>query len=185
MKTATMDSPIATSYEIIWARRAQTAQQRVGRAGGPAAQHDAVDAHRRAGQHHQHRHRDVGDLQRRAGARRCDTIGPNGMTENAVNAQIAEIIGAKKKTTLSAARGRMSSLNGQLHAVGEGLQQAERADLVRAGPHRHPGHDPPLEPDREAGHATPEDEDGDDLDEDEPPRVVAEVGQRRVLRQDA
>ena len=77
------------------------------------------------------------------------TIGPNGITENAVNAQIAEMIGAKKKTTLSARFGRMSSLNGQLQAVGEGLQQAERADLVGAGPHLHPGHHPALEPDAE------------------------------------
>ena len=40
-----------------------------------------------------------------------DTIGPNGMTENAVNAQTAEMTGAKKYTTLSASVGMMSSLN--------------------------------------------------------------------------
>ena len=78
----------------------------------------------------------------------------------------------------------MSSLNGQLHAVGQGLQQAERADLVRAGPHRHPGHDPALVPDAEQRHAQPKTKTHDDLDEDEPPRVLAEVGQRRVLGQD-
>src|SRR4051812_41606742 len=40
-----------------------------------------------------------------------DTIGPNGMTENAVNAVTVEITGARKNTALSARAGMMSSLN--------------------------------------------------------------------------
>ena len=79
----------------------------------------------------------------------------------------------------------MSSLNAQLQAVGQRLQQAERADLVRAGPHLHPGHDPALEPDAEQRHDQPKTKTQQHLDEDEPPRVVAEVLERRVLSQEA
>src|SRR3954452_13302234 len=43
-----------------------------------------------------------------------DTTGPNGITENAVNATVAEITGAMKYTTLSAVFGMISSLNGSL-----------------------------------------------------------------------
>src|SRR5262249_15568005 len=45
---------------------------------------------------------------------KIDTIGPNGITAKAVNAQIVEITGAMKKTALSASVGMMSSLNASL-----------------------------------------------------------------------
>ena len=62
------------------------------------------------GQHQQHRHRDVGELQRRLRGRRCCTIGPNGITENAVNAQIVEIDRGEEEDDLVRGRGMMSSL---------------------------------------------------------------------------
>ena len=111
MNTATMRQAHRDLVRDHLGAGAQAAQQRVGRAGGPAAEHDAVDAHRRAGQHHQHRHRHVGELQRRLVAEDRSPSGRTGSPTSAVNAQIVEMTGAKKKTTLSAARGMMSSLN--------------------------------------------------------------------------
>ena len=164
--------------------RPQAAEQRVGRAGGPAAEHDAVDAHRGAGQHHQHGHRHVGELQRRLLRRRCVTIGPNGITESAVNAQIAEIIGAKKKTTLSAAFGMMSSLNAIFRPSARVCSRPNGPDLVGAGAHLHPGRRPGARtrsPNSVSQHQ--EDEDDDDLDQHDPPGVLAEVGEGRILGQ--
>ena len=67
-----------------------------------------------------------------------------------------------------------------LDAVGQRLQQAERADLVRAGPHRHPGHDPALEPDASRIMHDRKTKATTILMIDDPPRVVTEVGQGRV-----
>src|SRR5690606_12180821 len=70
-----------------------------------------------------------------------------------------------------------------LDAVEERLQQTEGAGLVRAGALGHPGHDAALEPDAEHGADRAEDEGAEDLDKDQPPRVVTEVGERGVLGQ--
>ena len=45
---------------------------------------------------------------------KIETVGPNGITANAVKAQTVEMTGAKKYTTLSASFGMMSSLNASL-----------------------------------------------------------------------
>ena len=100
MNTATIDRPIATSYEIICALDRRPPSSGYVEPDAQPAEHDAVDAHRRAGQHQQHGHRDVGQLQRRVVAEDATPTGPNGITENAVNARIAEITGAKKNTDL-------------------------------------------------------------------------------------
>ena len=75
---------------------AQPAEQRVGRAGGPAGQHDAVDADRGDRQDEEHRDRQVGQLQRGAVAEDRHLVrGPNGITANAMKAGIAEMTGAR------------------------------------------------------------------------------------------
>ena len=162
--------------------RAQAAQQRVRRAGGPAAEHDAVDGHRGAGEQHQHGHRHVGELQRRLVAEDA-TIGPNGMTESAVNAQIAEITGAKKNTTLSAVFGRMSSLNG--HFMPSARVCSRPNGPTWFGPGR-----TAIRATTRRSNQTPRSVSSSrktkttkSLIEDQPPGVVPEVGQRRILRQ--
>src|SRR5690606_19975684 len=74
-------------------------------------------------------------------------------------------------------------LERHLETVGEGLQQAQRPGPVRPRPGLHPRHHPTLEPDPEQGHDHAEHERGQDLDEDEPPHVPAEVGQGGCLGQ--
>ena len=106
------------------------------------------------------------------------TIGPNGITEKARNAGIAAIIGARTKTTLSAAFGTMSSFSASLMPSARRLQQAERAVHVRPDPVLHPGDDPALAPDGEQGQQHQEHEDQHRLEDHEPRRVVAEGGER-------
>ena len=69
-------------------------------------------------------------------------------------------------------------LDQELHGVGERLEQAERAVHVGAGTHLHAADDLALEPDREQHADQQEHDDGDGLDQPDPPRVVAEVGCR-------
>ena len=73
-------------------------------------------------------------------------------------------------------------LERQLQAVGEALQVAAPADPVGADPLLHPGDDLALEHDREQRHEDQHDEDADDLDEHDPPDVVPEVLERRLVR---
>ena len=86
------------------------------------------------------------------------TIGPNGITDSAVNAQITEIVGAKKYTTLSAVLGRMSSLKAIFRPSARVCSRPNGPTWLGPGPHLHPGHDPPLEPHAEQGHQHAEDE---------------------------
>ena len=75
--------------------------------------------------------------------------GPNGITAKVTNAGIAAITGASDEDDLVGGLRDDVLLQRQLHAVGEALQQAERAVDVGADPVLHPGDDPALEPDVE------------------------------------
>src|ERR671929_20657 len=61
------------------------------------------------------------------------------------------------------------------------LQVAARADPVGADPLLHPGDDLALEDDGEQRHHQEDHEDPDDLDEHDPPDVVPEVLERRLV----
>ena len=82
-------------------------------------------------------------------AEHADTIGPNGMTAKDTKHIAAAMIGASDEDDLVGGLGDDVFLQRQLDAVGEGLQQAERAGAVGAGPLLHPADDPALEPDHE------------------------------------
>ena len=133
---------------------AQPAEQRVGRAGGPAGQHDAVDAHRRAGQHDQHADRGVGELQRRVVAEDADHRAERDDREGQERRdrgddrrqEVDRLVGQRRHDVF---------LERQLQPVGQALQVAARADPVRADPLLHPGDDLALEHDREQRHARP------------------------------
>src|SRR2546423_11306949 len=110
MNTATMDSPIATSYEII------CADDRSPPSSGyvePDAQPPSTTPYTPIEEQASTSSTATGMSVICNGV--CwpamDTWGPNGITENAVNAHTVEMTGAKKYTTLSASRGMMSSLN--------------------------------------------------------------------------
>ena len=120
--------------------------------------------------------RHVGELERRRDVGRTGscTTGPNGITAKVTNAGIVEITGARTKTSLVGGLRDDVLLQRQLHAVGEALQQAERAVHVGADPVLHPGHDAALAPDVEQREQHQDHEDQHGLDDDEPPRVVAE-----------
>ena len=68
-------------------------------------------------------------------------------------------------------------LEHQLHAVGQRLQQTERAVHVRALAVLHQGDDAALVPDGEQGHHQQEHQREDGLDQHQPPRVGGEQGQ--------
>ena len=142
--------------------RAQAAEQGVRRAGGPAAEHDAVDADRGDRQHEQHGDRHVGQLQRGLGGRRSSTSGPNGMTAKVTKAGTTAMTGASRKTTLSAALGMMSSLSASFTPSASDCSRPKGPLHVGADAVLHPGHDPALEPDVEQRqqHQDHEDEDG-------------------------
>ena len=138
--------------------RAQRAEQRVRRAGRPAGEHDAVDADGGDREDEQHGDREVGELQRGQVAEHRDRR-PNGMTAKETKAIVAAIIGATMKTSLVGRRRGDVLLEHRLHAVGERLQQAERAGAVGAGTLLHPADDAALEPDHEERADQQEDED--------------------------
>ena len=77
------------------------------------------------------------------------TTGPNGITAKATNAGIAAMTGASDEDHLVGGLRDDVFLQRQLHAVGEALQQAERAVHVGADAVLHAGHDAALEPDVE------------------------------------
>ena len=59
---------------------------------------------------------------------------PNGTTEDAANAAVAEITGASVKRIASAAEGPQLLLEHQLDDVGERLKKTSGADAVRTEP---------------------------------------------------
>src|SRR2546430_776705 len=110
MKTATMDRPMATSYEIICALDRRP----------PSNGYVEPDAHPPSTTPYTPIDEQASTTSTDTGVSvscngvmcpKIDTCGPSGITENAVNAVTVEITGAKKKTTLSAIFGMMSSLN--------------------------------------------------------------------------
>src|SRR5438552_225962 len=107
MNTATMDSPIATSYEIICADdRSPPSSGYVEPDAHPASTTPYTPIEEQASTSSTATGRSVSC--NGVCSPNTDTVGPNGITENAVNAQTAEITGAKKYTTLSASLGMMS-----------------------------------------------------------------------------
>ena len=60
------------------------------------------------------------------------TSGPNGITAQAASAGMMVMIGPRKNRPLLAAVGTMISLKISFTRIGDRLQQAERADPVRA-----------------------------------------------------
>ena len=62
---------------------------------------------------------------------------PTGTTAQAAKASVAVTSGARRKITLLAPDGMIDFLEHELERVGEGLQQAEGADDVRAAAHLH------------------------------------------------
>src|SRR5947208_10006196 len=109
MKTATIDRPIATSYEIICAldRRPPSSGYVE-----PDAQPASTTPYTPIDEQASTTRTATGLSVSCSGVDRPNrwTVGPSGITENAVNAQTVEITGAKKYTTLSAIFGMMSSL---------------------------------------------------------------------------
>ena len=155
--------------------RAQPAEQRVGRARRPARQHDAVDAERGAGEDEQHADRQVGQLQRRVVAEqrhrrpeRDDREGEERRDRRQDRGQEVDRLVGQQRDDLF--------FEGQLHAVGERLQRAPRADPVRADAVLHAPDDLALEDDREQRHDDEEDEHAQHLDQHDPDRLPAESG---------
>ena len=72
---------------------------------------------------------------------------------------------------------REALLEGELDAVGDGLQQTEGSGAVGAGSVLHERHDAALEPGREQREQQKRHEDDQDLEHHQPERVLAEVGQ--------
>ena len=160
---------------------AQAAEQRVRRARGPAGQHDAVHAHRRAGEDDQDADRGVGQLQRRALAEDAHRRPERDHRERQERRDRGDDRG-QEVDRLVGQRRHDVFLERQLQPVGEALQVAAPADPVGADPLLHPGDDLALEDDREQRQQHQDGEDADDLDEHDPPDVVPEVLQRRLVR---
>ena len=80
------------------------------------------------------------------------TSGPNGTTAQAASAGMMVMTGPRKNRPLLAAVGTDDLLEDQLHRVGDRLQQAERADAVRAEADLRPADGLAL-PQRQVGHA--------------------------------
>ena len=159
-------------------RRAQRAEQRVGRVRRPPGQHDPVHAHRAHGQDQQHRYRQVSQLQRGALAEDRDDRPERDDREADEHRDGRQGRGDDEQQLVHAARDDVL-FERQLDAVHQRLEQAELAGPVGAGPLLHAPDDAPLGPDREQRAQHQEQEDGQDLDDDEPPGVLAEAGQGR------
>src|SRR5258705_3459569 len=110
MKTATMDRPMVTSYEIICAvDRKPPSNGYV----DPDAQPPSTMPYTPIAEHASTTSTATGTSVT-CNAVWCPkmlTIGPKGTTDSAVSAVTAETVGAKKNTTLSAVRGSRSSLS--------------------------------------------------------------------------
>ena len=159
---------------------AEPAEQGVRRAAGPAAEHDAVDADRGDRHHEQHGHRHVGELQWRLVAEPRDLGAERDHRERHERRHRREDR-RQEEDHLVGGLGDEVLLERQLHAVGERLEQAEGPVHVGADAVLHPGHHAPLEPDVEEREQHQDHEDRHGLDQDDPPRVVAELlqGERR------
>ena len=155
--------------------RAQAAEQGVRRAAGPAAEHDAVDADRGDRHHEQHGHRHVGELQRRLDAPKHVDLGAERDHREGHERRHRRDDRREEEDRLVGGLGDDVLLERQLHAVGERLEQAEGAVHVGADAVLHPGHHPALPPDVEQREQHQDHEDQHGLDQDDPPRVVAEL----------
>src|SRR5579875_793493 len=158
--------------------RAQRAEQRVRRPGRPAGQHDPVDAHRAHRQDEQHRHRQVGELQRGVMVEDRHLRAPRDDRE-------ADEGGRRRddrrddEHQLVRGGGDDVFLQRQLERVRDRLQQPERPGPVGAGAVLHPADDAALEPDHEHGGEQQEGEDEAGLEQHHPPDELVEVGERR------
>src|SRR6187200_140440 len=115
MKTATRDRPIATSYEITCAddlRPPSSAYVEPDDQPASTIPYTPTEATARMNSTPTERSVSCSGVSRSVNG--TDTTGPSGMTENATNAAVAEITGARMNTTLSAAFGTMSSLRPSL-----------------------------------------------------------------------
>ena len=161
-------------------RRPQAAQQRVRRGRGPPGQHDPVHAQGTHREDQQHAHRQVGELQRGLHPRdRHD--GPERDDREADERGDHRQRGRDHEQDLVHAERGDVLLERQLDAVQQRLQQPERPGPVRPGALLHPPDHPALGPDHEQRAEQEEQEDGEHLDDDQPPGVVPEIGQRRIL----
>ena len=88
---------------------------------------------------------------------------PSGITDQTTNAGTKARNGAMPVHPPVRPIGQEVLLEDQLHAVGEGLQDAERPGLVRPDPVLHAGDDLALEPDHEHRRQQADGEDHDDL----------------------
>ena len=84
---------------------------------------------------------------------------PNGTTENAANAAVAEMIGRERKEQRVGRRRPELLLEQQLDDVGQRLEQALRADQVRAEPLLQDRRDLPLDVDHDGRRAQQHHED--------------------------
>ena len=152
-------------------RGAQAAEERVRRPGGPARQHDAVDADRRDGEDVEHRDGEVGELQGRLDAEDAHHRAEGDHREGNEGHRRRDNGG----DPVDGAMGRLGDdlfLECQLEAVHERLQESEGADSVGADARLHARHDAALPPDREEREQHEHDEDRQDLEQDEPPGIV-------------
>ena len=162
---------------------AQAAEQRVRRAGGPAGQHDAVDADRGHREDVEHRDRQVGQLHRGAVAEDRDLVAGRAEGDHRDRHEgrdrrddrrqdVDDLVGPLDDDVF---------LEHQLDAVGERLEHAPGAVPVGADAQLHPGDDLALPHDGEEHGHHQEREAEHRLDDDEPPRVACRTstGPRR------
>ncbi len=156
-------------------RRAQPAEQRIGRTRRPARQHDPVHTDRGDGQDVEYRHRQIGELQ-------CGPVAQDGDLRPDRDDRERHERGyhrndrRQNENRLVDNRRDDIFLQRHLHAVGDGLQRALGADPVRADAHLHPGHDLAFQIHRHHRREQQKGEDRQGFPDDEPQRVVAETG---------
>src|SRR5580693_6549944 len=158
---------------------AERAEQRVGRSGGPAGQHDPVHADRAHGQYEQHRHGQVGELQRGEVMEDRHFRPPRDDREGDKGDRPRQH-GRRHEQQLVCARRDDVFLQRQLERVRDRLQQAEGPGPVGARPVLHPADHAAFEPDHEDGRQQQEEEDYRDLQQHQPPDDLVEVAERRI-----
>src|SRR3984893_6770380 len=162
-------------------RRAQRAEQRVGRPRGPAGQHDPVHPDRAHGQDEQHRHRQAGELQRGAVVEDRDYRAPRDDREGDEGDR-PRYHRRGYEQQLVRGGGDDVFLERQHDRVRDRLEQAERPGPVRARPVLHPADDAALGPDHEDRGQQQEQEDDRHLQQHQPPDELVEVAERGVYR---
>src|SRR5580704_11274938 len=162
-------------------RGTQRPEQRIGRPRGPAGQHDPVHADRAHRQDEQHRHRQVGELQRGVVVEDRDFRAPRDDRE-ADEGDRPRYHRRGDEHQLVRAQGDDVFLQRQLECVRDRLQQAEGPGPVRAGPVLHPPDGPAFGPDHEHGRQQQEEEDHRDLQQHHPPDELVEIAQRGICR---